>query len=639
MQEQKRLKIGIISNCPVSGKTGLARNQGSLLPVLYRLNKYDFFFLAQGMQDGDPNFQKLPWPTFGVFKNIDQNRWNSDDGYKRWISYGNGAVADFVINNKLDIVIHSDDIWSSDFQNYCGSDWFQYIKSNFVQHTTCDSLPILPDFKKWAESGCEMWFWTSFAEKVLKEENFEKYKHCKTVHGAININHFKPLSKQERLDLRHKFGITNDEKVFIYLSRNQLRKAGFWADIEAFAKFKKKHPDKKIKLLYHCYINEPGGWPIDRIREECGLKKEDILVTYYCRTCGAWNIEHYIGEDLDCQVCKTQKARITAGVGSTINEIELNKIYNIADASTSYPTSAGLEYCNVESLLAGIPLSTTPYAGTSEFTFNDFVHSIRGTFTREVGTSFQKHVPDIDSIVEFFEYIHDLPESKRKEISEKGRKWAIEQFDANNISKIYEKFFDSCKPINWDSYLSKKSELKNPSAQVPHIQDDKEWLKTLYKEILKMEVKDDDSGLLFWIGELAQKKRSRPDIENYFRMVGNSENMKKQNIGLESLLDKEDKERVLLTLKESMGDHYLLTALLPEIKNKYPEAAIYIGCDPKYFDIYDNNEYIRKCIPWMPEMDNEMQMTGFGGHKGLFNYYHNVGIGTQKLLNYLNSKY
>ena len=249
MENKKRLNIGIISNLPGVGKTGLARNQGALLPMLYDLNKYNLFFLAQGANCGDPNFQKLPIKVEGVFRNFDQVRFQQDDGYKRHVAYGNCSCEEFVVKNRLDIVIHSDDIWSANFQNYCSSDWFQNVKQNFIQHSTCDSLPILQDFLDWGKSGCQMWFWTSFAEKELKQINPELYKHCRTVHGAINTENFKPLLRHERLELRHKFGIQDDEKVFIYLSRNQLRKVGFWADIEAFAKFKKRHPTKKIKLL------------------------------------------------------------------------------------------------------------------------------------------------------------------------------------------------------------------------------------------------------------------------------------------------------------------------------------------------------------------------------------------------------
>ena len=35
-------------------------------------------------------------------KNFDQNKFNADDNYKRFVSYGNCAIESFVVDNKLD---------------------------------------------------------------------------------------------------------------------------------------------------------------------------------------------------------------------------------------------------------------------------------------------------------------------------------------------------------------------------------------------------------------------------------------------------------------------------------------------------------------------------------------------------------
>jgi hypothetical protein len=43
----------------------------------------------------------------------------------------------------------------------------------------------------------------------------------KTLRGAIDIKDFKPLSKNEKLELRKKFGISEDEKIIIYICLNQ----------------------------------------------------------------------------------------------------------------------------------------------------------------------------------------------------------------------------------------------------------------------------------------------------------------------------------------------------------------------------------------------------------------------------------
>ena len=63
---------------------------------------------------------------------------------------------------------------------------FNHLKNNFVQWSTADSEPILQNFKDWAEKCPNLWFWASFAQRCLNEENKEKYGHCKTLYGSID---------------------------------------------------------------------------------------------------------------------------------------------------------------------------------------------------------------------------------------------------------------------------------------------------------------------------------------------------------------------------------------------------------------------------------------------------------------------
>lgn len=636
------LRIGFISDFPLA-KTGFGRAQRCLLIDLYKTGKYQIYTLNQGVSDNLPEFNKLPWTSFGVFKNFDQNRFNSDPNYQRMVGYGNFAVENFVVSNKLDVVVHVQDIWSSSIDYYLKQDWYKHVKNNFIQHTTCDSVPILPEFKEWAKNCPNMWFWSSFAERELKKEDIKLYGHCKTVHGAIESDKFYPLKDEERTILRNKFGISSDEKIILFLGRNQIRKLSLWANQEALAKFKQKHPNQKIRLLFHTGWFEQGGWPIDRIREELKLDRNDILTTYFCRNCNEWNIQPYYGDDLDCPICKAQKSRITCGTNSSVTEEDLNKIYNIADASCSIATSAGLELTNCESLLAGVPLATVAYSGMEEFTPNDFVYTIKGTFTREVGSGFKKFVPDINSIVEFYEYIFDLSYEKRQDIVKRGREWCIKEFDVKNISKIFQDFFDSCRPIDWDSFNNKKKELKNINPQIQDKPIDDDFVMECYSKILNMAPPPEDEGRKHWNGFLKQpkdKNQLKQEMVNSFIDAAKEHNSKVvQKVSFESFLDPNDKERCLLTLKESIGDHIILTSLLPEIQNKYPNASIYISADPKFHEIYDGNPYIKKCLNFAPEHTNEMLMGGVGGNKKYFDYIHIVGLATQFHLNYLNSEY
>ncbi len=641
MNNKKRLNVGFISNFCLL-KSGFGRSQKALLTLLYKTGKYNLFTLCSGMSENHPEFGKLPWKSEGAMKNFDQQKFNQDPNYQRFVSYGNAAVEEFVVKNKLDVVIHQEDIWSSDTEAYLKSDWYKHIKQNFVQSTTADSLPILPNFKEWAKNCPNMWFWTSFAEKVLKEEDPKLYGHCKTVYGPIVSEDFYPLPQEERLALRNKFGIRNDEKIVIYLGRNQLRKL-FFANLEGLAKFKKRHPEKKLKLLFHTYWSEPGGWQLDRIRQELKLAKEDVLATYYCRQCKDWNIRPFDGEDLNCSCCGGQKTRITAGITSTITDQDLNKIYNIADGSSSLCTSGALEYTNLESLLSGTPLGTVPYAGTQEFTPNSFVFTVKGTFTRECGTGFKKFVPDINSVTEFFEYIYNLTPDRKKIIVEQGRKWVMENFDAKVIAEIYERFIDSCQPIDWEIYNKLKKDVKNINAPVEDIEDNLQFILHCYKNLLNMNLDEKDSGVIHWQGFLKQpgdRNVLRQNMVNCFRQAGLEHNTKNNLIpSIEDLLNKNDKKRVLVVLPCSIGDIFLSTALFESIRNRYPrpEWTFYFATSPEFFSLLDLNPHIDKIIPYNQSMDNLIWLEGQNSNKGLFDVAYLVHAPTQKFLTYVHN--
>lgn len=639
--ENKKLRIGFVSNCPIGGKTGLGRNMKAILPELYNTNKYEIFFLAQGMQDNDPNFQRLPFKCEGVFKNFDQNRFNNpnEEGYRRIVAYGNTAIENFVINNKLDCLILSDDAWAFLNEFYLNTEWFQHIKQNILPIITADSEPLLPQIKEWAEKCPNMRFWSKFAGRVLKKENPEKYKDCSVIYGALDVNTFKPLPKNERLELRRKFGIADDEKIVIYLGRNQLRKI-YAANIEGLAKFKKRNPNKKVRLLFHCSWSEPGGWPLNQIREQNGLNKEDILTTYYCRNCGDWNVQPYENEDIDCKHCNAQRSRITAGIGSTINEEDLNKIYNLCDGSSSCFTSGSFEFTNPESMLAGLPLAVPNYVCGEDFIDSGYVYEIKGTYTWESNTGFKKFVPDTNSISDFLEYIYNLPEDKRKKLIEGARKWAIEQFDAKNISKIYETFLDSCKPINWEEYLNRKKDIKPINAPVQDHPDDIMFIKNAYKTILNMDVKDDDSGLAHWKSFLSQnrdKGQLKNEMIQAFRNAGVIHNQKVlPPVTIESLLENNGKKNFLLVCPESAGDCLYVSATLKSFRQSYPEDKwnIYLATKPEFAELFDLNPHITKLLPYQPIMDNEINMLG-SNNKGPFQGFCFITALSQRFLSYL----
>ena len=634
---ENRLRIGFVTSS-ILVKTGFSNNARYLLPYLYKTGKYELFHLNQCIDDNDPNLKRFPWKNSGVFRRgeFDEGKFNNpgEEGYRRFVSYGNTAVERFVRENKLDVLIHCEDGWSSEVSAYLDSKWYSYLKDNVLQWTTADSLPILPIFKTWAERCRNVWFWADFAERALKEESMDKFGHVKTVYGAVDTADYTPSTVQEKNDLRKKFGIDEDTKIFIQLGRNQLRKL-YPHTIESFATFKKENPQHKAKLLFHCSWAEGGGWPLDRLMEYFGLQKDDVLTTYFCQACADWNVQPYEGEHKDCPKCQAKNSRITAGITSTVSNKDISKIYGLCDASVSPYTSGGYEYHNIQSLLCGLPLLCSEYSSGETFVKEPFVFRLDGEHTFETGTGFIKFVPNIDTMVKFYKTICEMSPAQKTEISRQGRVWAENTFSYEIIGKQLENWLDTRKKVDWD-YKYPETPPKNPHAQIPPIQDNVEWLKYLYKNILLMDVDEKDPGLDSWLVRL-NAGQPRAEIEHFFRHTADQENRKNPKvIDFGDLLEKSGKKRILLTIPESAGDIYIATSLFESIRKRYPAETwdFYVATKPEFQDILLGNPFVTKVLNYAPEMDNILMFEGMGNLTGYFDIVYPIHLLTQRMINY-----
>lgn len=639
MENNKR-RVGIITSNPLA-RTGFSNNARAILPLLFKTNKYELFLLSQGTDDRDANLQKMPWKSRGTIRpgEFNEEMFQRDPNYQRHVTYGNLSVQNWIIENKLDCVIHAEDIWSSSEEAYLNSKWWKYFKDNFLQWSTADSLPILTSFKTWAEKCSNMWLWATFGINALHKENKEKYGHVKCVHGVLDTLEYNPISYIKKCELREKFNIDRDTIIFFKLGRSQLRKL-YPSVLEAFSQFKKQFPQYKAKLHFHCSFSE--GWPFDNLINYYKIDKNDILATYFCRACNDYEIKPWSGEEKDCRFCGTQKSQITAGVTSSITNKELSDIYGISDACISAFTSGGLEFHNVQSLLCGLPLLSSNYSSGEDFTKNDFVFELDGQHTHECGTGFEKHVPNINTIIKYMRKICEMSPRDRQNIGKKGREWALKVFDANSAVKELENFIDNCPPITWN-YITEAEQLKNIDAIVPDNADNKIWVKSLYKLILNMDMPDDDSGVNYWVQSL-DNKMNRDDVVKYFRQVAAQDNQKAGNqnqVKLEDLFDKNDpRKRVLVILPVSLGDHVILTSLIPSIIEKYPkeEYQIYVSAEQKYWEIHAGNNDI-KLIPFHPVLRQEMLVIGAGLENRLCDVFIDLAANSQVHLNYLSQKY
>lgn len=617
-----RHKILLQTNFPLMA-SGLAENGRILAKYLDKTGKYDFVYYGTQASINHGDIARLPYKTLGCIDPRESEALRNDWFNYRDLCYGSRNLHKVIEQEKPTIWVGSDDIWAFQPHVY-KSNWFKKINS--VLHITVDSLPISKMAYEQAKETPYFITWAKFAQKEMQRNGFN----VGHIYGASDTTKFKPISKNEKLELRKKFAIPKDAVIFIYLGRNQLRKE-FGNMLLAFAEFQKRNPGVPSKLIFHTGMSEHdrrNGWDIPYLMEYAKVKREDVLVTMFCRQCREWELRPYTGEETDCPFCGTKKAQVTCSPQHAVEHDELHLIYGIADAAISPFTSGGLEFHNVNSLLCGLPLAATNYSCGEDFCEQPFVHPIKVHPRFEVQTSFLKAANDVESMTRFMESIARKTEAQRQELGEIGRDWAMKTFSIETIGGQWEKLFDSMPHPDWSS-ITLKPVLKNPDFAIPDIADDVAWVKELYRGILNINIQDDDKGLHDWLNSLKQG-RSRKSIHAYFVQEATRENARlAPQKDISELFDNNGRKKLLVVMKESGGDIFITTAGFKNLKKLYPDSDLYFACDPKYFEILEGNQNIYKTIAFIPEMENELIMLKYVDH------YYYPAIATQKFLNYL----
>lgn len=630
----RKKKIVLTTNPPWIF-TGLAESGKFLLQWLYKTGKYDLVHYCSQTSVADPNHGRQPWKSRGCIPADQQtiNQLNADPYRAKVASYGGLLIEQVVKEEQPDIFWGSDDVWSYPGAEFFGSSWWSKIHS--ILHITVDSVPILDQAYQQARSTPHFYTWAKFAQREMARQG-QEYAHVKQIYGATNVRQFEPLSQKERQEIRRQFKIDPDVTVFGYTGRNQLRKE-FLNALKAFADLKKEMPALKIKFHAHTSWSETSnGWNFPQWIKYLGVDPSDVLCTYVCRNCSKWHVAPYVGEDQDCHACHTQKSMVSSTIAHGVPGEEMKYLYAVRDATISPMTSGGLEYENVNSLLSGIPLATTNYSAGEDFCEQSFVSPIKWHFRAEAGTSFLKATNDIQSIKDFMLKVIAMSDHERCDIGERGRDWATRTFSIETIGPQWEAVFDSLPPKDWSS-ISLTPTRKNDQAANPQIQDPQQWITQLYRDILLCE--PDPDGLKNWLATL-ERGTPRDQVYQYFLQIARQDNAKSEPPkDFSTLLDmKTGRKRGLLMLKESLGDSLELTRLLASFHEQYPGHDLYIGTDPKHNEVFEGNPHVFRVIPYHPAMEQELAMIGAGqSGEPYFHVYHNVAIGSQKVLSYLSA--
>ena len=640
MNQQKKLKILFHSDFALA-KTGFGRVAKCLLSYLYNTGKYEIVHYCCHTEESSPQLQLTPWKSIGCIpaENIVQqvianNAKNPEEGdaIRKHIYYGGLKIDDIINSEKPDVYIATQDIWGVDYS--VERDWFNKIHS--VIWTTLDSLPLFPRALQIAPKVKDYWIWSSFATKEFHRKGFN---HVKTMHGPLESKYFYRKSDEERQKIREANNIEKDRFMIGFVFRNQLRKS-VPNLLEGYKKFKDKNPGIKSGLLLHTHFSEPPGnsWDIMNYVAQNEINPKEIYTTYICRNCSTNSVKNYEGDGIKCPKCGTPNSYFTTHLAFGVKEEDLNNVYNLMDVYCHPFTSGGQEIPIQESKFCELITLVTNYSCGEEM--ND---SGSGSLPLEwdkyfePGSNFIKATTKPESIATQLQKVLEMSLEERKLQGKISREWALTNFSKESVGKAFEEYLDNLTAKEW---VEKAKVGKSPNAIVDNIPDNALWIKTLYKEILKMDVDESDEGFRSWIVQI-QRGVSRQQIEAYFRDTASKENQKmgiEKPLTLEDLLDKNDEgRRILYVMPEGIGDIVLSLGLMKSLKEQYPNYNIYFATNPKFFEALEGNDFIHKVIPYAPIMDNLLYLEGNGNHKGYFEIAFLPHVTTQRVLTYVHN--
>ena len=585
--------------------TGFGKHKKNLLSYLYNTGKYDIIELSNGYTWESEQLKFVPWESYGMLPSDPEihKEISIDERRKHAAGYGAEMIDHAVKELKPDIYLGIEDVWA--FNGFIEKEWWNKI--HCIVHTTLDSLPILPDAVNAADKIKNYFVWASFAEKAMHKLG---HTHVKTVHGTLDASSFNRLADEDRLKLRNRFKLS-DEYIIGFVFRNQLRKS-VPNLLDGFKLFQENNKQAKAKLLLHTSWNE--GWDIVKLLKEKEIDPKNILTTYVCKNCNAYNVKSFSSHVVNCDFCRTQNSCETTNVKTGVNEQQLNEIYNLMDVYCHPFTSGGQEIPIQEAKLTELITLVTNYScGEDCSTEASGGFPLEWAEYREPGTQFIKASTLPTSIFSQLQHVYSLPLETKMLLGKSARQFVIDNYSIEVVGKFFENLFDSFPHVD---YVFENKKLKCDPFYDPDVNlQDKEWVESLYCNIL---MKQDPAGVIHWTQRLkADLKRS--DVLNYFRKVALSEN---QNSFLDEMLsslkENKDSKKIAFIQPSGVEEIIIATSLVTSIKKIYPNYDIYFFTRNEYFDLINSHPDVKKVLNYFNKMDDPLFFEGKGSNNKYF---------------------
>ena len=369
--------------------------------------------------------------------------------------FGNEMFADVCLDFQPDFVMDIRDWWMFEFEQR--SPYRDFYKWAIMP--TVDAAPQRPDWVHTFNSADAVFTYSEFGRDTLLDQS-DSISFRGVASPAAN-ERYHPITPKSKL--REEMGVCKDAFIVGTVMRNQRRK--LYPDLfKAFRMLLDR--TKNPNVFLHCHKYYPDiGWETPQLLDEFGLNNR-VLFSYKCTECNHISIDFYKDGVTHCSNCGKYKKRM-AGLNNSMNEDELNKIYNLFNIYVQYANSEGFGMPQLEAAYAGVPIISVDYSAMGSVVKNLGAYPLKPLeLSMECETGCYRAIPDnvglADMLRVAIENRSELP-PKGINISNKAR----EIYSWDKTAKVWCDYFLNTPTLDVSETWYSPLDIRQPSDTMP----------------------------------------------------------------------------------------------------------------------------------------------------------------------------
>lgn len=375
-------------NEPSWRSTGYSVYGKEVLSRLSQIEGLEVAELACYATQKEANENTTNWPIYG-------NR--PDDGSPELAAhlanpvrlFGKEIFAEACLNFRPDFVMDIRDHWMFEFQQRSPFRDFY----NWAIMPTVDAMPQRTDWIHTFGTADAVFSYSEFGRDTMLSQS-DNINFIDIASPAASEDYHPITTKSEHRD---SMGIDSDAFIIGTVMRNQRRK--LYPDLfKSFRMLLDRTNNPNVFLYCHKYYPDIG-WETPQLLDKFGLNNR-VLFSYKCTECGHISVDFYKDGLSHCTNCGKITKRMV-GLNNSMNEEEMNKVYNLFNIYVQYANSEGFGMPQLEAAYAGVPIISVDYSAMSSVVKNLGAYPLKPlALSMECETGCYRAVPDNAGLVD-----------------------------------------------------------------------------------------------------------------------------------------------------------------------------------------------------------------------------------------------